>query len=68
MGDKAVVPTRCDACGAERELVRSGDRTAARCDACGKVEDVEIVCAAQKKWTLVDPDGAVRSFASRDAV
>ena len=68
MGDKAVVPTKCDACGAERELVRSGERTAARCDSCGKVEDVDIVCAAQKKWTVVEPDGVVRSYASREAV
>jgi len=61
----AVVPTTCHACGSERELVRSGDRTAARCVSCGKLEDVAVVCAALEKWSVVGPDGKVQTFATK---
>jgi hypothetical protein len=60
-----VVPTSCEACGADRELVKSGERTAARCAACGTVEDVAIVCAPERKWTVVDAGGTLRTFATR---
>jgi uncharacterized Zn finger protein len=61
----AVVPTTCHACGSERELVRSGHRTAARCVSCGKLEDVAVVCAALEKWSVVGPDGKVQTFATK---
>jgi hypothetical protein len=70
MGESAsrsgtVVPTSCKSCGGERELVRNGERTAARCAKCESVEDVDIVCAVKRKWTVVDPDGEVRTFEAR---
>lgn len=60
-----VVPTACHACGGERDLVRSGERTTARCTSCGKVEEIAVVCAALEKWSIVGPDGTVQTFLTK---
>ncbi|MDB4941932.1 MAG: hypothetical protein JWP97_1466, partial [Labilithrix sp.] len=61
-----VTPTPCASCGGPRELVRNGARTAARCEKCGAVEDVDLVVAPRARWTVVGPDGAVKTFASQE--
>jgi hypothetical protein len=68
MGERARsagdAPRTCEKCGARSELDTAGDKPRLRCTSCDHVFDVALVPVALGKWTVVDPDGVTREYAS----
>lgn len=60
---------RCERCFSPYKIIGADNAPQKRllCNECGYAQDVIVITRAEPvtRWTLVDPDGTVRSFASR---